>query len=133
MDLARYYGGLDLLDLHRGRLSWRRLRVLIDHLPPESATKTAMRLAAEADGVPETDAEPADAPWSQTEMLLAVVIDRLGDLTYVLQRAHGGKPEKPKPLPRPGVRRKKKKPLRPLNAVEAEWLFRHINGLNQAA
>jgi hypothetical protein len=37
--------GIDLGDLFRAgtRLTWRRLGVLIEHLPPESATKTALR------------------------------------------------------------------------------------------
>ncbi len=35
-DLQRWYG-LDLLDFYRGRLSLRRLCVLVGHLPPEAA------------------------------------------------------------------------------------------------
>ncbi|MFE5332569.1 hypothetical protein ACFRCG_39945 [Embleya sp. NPDC056575] len=41
-DLLRYYQ-VDLLDLYRGEMSWRRLRVLIRYLPVESATSRAMQ------------------------------------------------------------------------------------------
>ncbi|RKS07578.1 hypothetical protein DFP74_3256 [Nocardiopsis sp. Huas11] len=40
-DLARYYR-IELADLWRGRLSLRRLAVLIRHLPVDSATMTAL-------------------------------------------------------------------------------------------
>ncbi|MGW5876709.1 hypothetical protein ACWFMI_09210 [Nocardiopsis terrae] len=39
-DLARYYR-IELADLWRGRLSLRRLAVLVRHLPPDSATAVA--------------------------------------------------------------------------------------------
>lgn len=41
-DLLRYYQ-VDLLDLYRGEMSWRRLRVLVRHLPLESATARAIQ------------------------------------------------------------------------------------------
>ncbi|KJK57549.1 hypothetical protein [Saccharothrix sp. ST-888] len=40
-DLLRYYR-LDLLDYHRGAMSARRLRVLVQHLPEESALGRAL-------------------------------------------------------------------------------------------
>ena len=40
-----------MLGLYRGGTSWRRVRITIEHLPPESPTKTAMRLDAEHAGV----------------------------------------------------------------------------------
>jgi len=40
-DLLRFYG-VDLLDAHRGRLSRRRLRVLIQHLPRDAALVRAL-------------------------------------------------------------------------------------------
>jgi hypothetical protein len=120
---------MDVLGLHTGGTSWRRVRILIEHLPPESATKTAMRLRAEAEGAPaDEDYEPADAPWSSLEMLTAVAIDRLSEISYYVQRGNGGKPDKPKPLPRPGVRDKSKRKLRPVEGAMAEHLFRRING-----
>lgn len=119
---------MDVLGLYRGGTSWRRVRITIEHLPPESVTKTAMRLDAEARGVQaDEDADPADAPWSSLEMLTAVVIDRLGELTYVLQKVNGGKPDKPKPTPRPGVRSKKKTKFAPVSGANAEHLWRRLN------
>lgn len=44
-DLARFYPGTDLLDLWRGRLSWRRLAQLIRWLPPDAALYQSMRMA----------------------------------------------------------------------------------------
>ncbi|WP_344098576.1 hypothetical protein, partial [Nocardiopsis tropica] len=73
------------------------------------------------------DYEPADAPWSSLEMLTAVVIDRLGELSYVLQKSNGGKPDKPKPTPRPGVRAKKKTRFAPVSGANAEHLWRRLN------
>lgn len=113
-------------------MSWRRLRVLIQHLPPESATMTALRngltdeeLAAQAEA-----GEPEKARWSQMEQLMASVYDRLGHITYVLLLANhsgkGKKPDPPEPLPRPGA-----KPVQPrprLTDRGAEFLFDLING-----
>ncbi|MFI1580009.1 hypothetical protein [Embleya sp. NPDC020630] len=47
-DLLRYYR-VDLLDLYRGEMSWRRLRVLIRYLPPESATARVLQPRDAAD------------------------------------------------------------------------------------
>ena len=83
-DLARYYG-VHLGDLGTADLSWRRLRVLLAHLPPDSATAQAIHGPA--------------AAWSPTEHLLASVVDRLGLLLWA---NGGGKGAKPDPVPRPG-------------------------------
>jgi hypothetical protein len=100
--------GLDLGDLFRpgGRLSWRRLGVVVGHLPPESATKTALRdeladgdLAALV-GAP----RHGHGPWSHVELLLAGVWDSVERLIYVQYQRAGAKNVKaPEPLPRPGV------------------------------
>ncbi|MFE0326331.1 hypothetical protein ACFW08_05880 [Streptomyces sp. NPDC058960] len=86
-------------------MSIRRLRVLIEHLPPESATKTALR-----NSIPESDLEPATgdyrpdlAPWSGVEMLLAAVKDEVTMLRHVTVAANGGKPGEFTPTPRPGI------------------------------
>ncbi len=83
----------------------RRLRVLIQSLPTESATKTALRnamtpeqLRQAADG-----ARPDLAPWTGTEMLLASILDAVRNLTAVSLAAAGGKPTPPDPTPRPGI------------------------------
>ncbi len=101
---------MDLRDLYRpdggaSRLTWRRLQVLIDALPPESATKTAVRDSTPADVVEALASHTPDGhgPWSHTDLLLAVVADQLAWLTYAVYHSRGGKPKKPEPYPRPGV------------------------------
>ncbi|MEU6127454.1 hypothetical protein [Streptomyces sp. NPDC047123] len=93
-DLLRFYG-LDLLDWHRGRLSSRRLALLIRHLPREGAVAR------------ETEGESAD--WSVTDYLLAHVVDQLSDANWMfatVNRDEDSDPlDPPKPLPRPGAGR----------------------------
>jgi hypothetical protein len=40
--------------------------------------------------------------WTETDYLLAEVIDRLGAVVYTVAASNGGKPPRPKPFPRPG-------------------------------
>lgn len=90
-------------------MSWRKLRVLIDYLPEESAYRTALFNAmspqerAAALAAPESG---AFGPWSHLEHLTAAVRDELRDLIWITQLAHrdpkkGKAPERPKPTPRP--------------------------------
>ncbi|WP_043468964.1 hypothetical protein [Kitasatospora sp. MBT66] len=87
-------------------MSLRRLRVLIDHLPPESFTKTALRNAAPADLLAKAQAQarPDLTPWSGVELLLASVLDAVRVQTAVAVAASGGKFHEPEPTPRPGIR-----------------------------
>lgn len=94
-DLQRYYG-VALGDLFTGAMSWRRLRVLVDNLPRESAT--AARLHGEA------------VAWGAQEHLTATVIDTLNVSNW--QRAQAGSKTRiprPKPVPRPGEKRKERR------------------------
>lgn len=86
-------------------MSLRRLRVLIEHLPPESSTKTALRNAVPTEQLEEASGEgrPDLAPWSGTETLLAQVKDELRLLRMVTVAANGGKPGEFVPTPRPGI------------------------------
>jgi hypothetical protein len=113
-------------------MSWRRLRVIIQHLPPESHTWTALRnamtdeeLAAQADG-----GDPEHARWSQLEQLLAVVADRIARVEYVLVCANTDKkskrPEPPQPIRRPGAR--PPRPKAKLTDASADRLFQLLNG-----
>ncbi|MEV4739790.1 hypothetical protein [Streptomyces sp. NPDC049555] len=112
-------------------MSWRQLRVLLEHLPPESATMTALRNAAPAadlDAQAE-GADPSRGRWSQTELLLAQAIDALNRLThyYALVNTSGGKkPEAPPPVPRPGIAATPAR--RRISDAAAETLFQIING-----
>lgn len=56
-DLA--FRGVDLLDFYRGRMSARRLAVLVDHLPPEAMS---VRLALH--GPDEQPQQPQASPRS---------------------------------------------------------------------
>lgn len=110
----------------------RRLRVLIQGLPPESATLTALRAAMpeeELDRQAESG-EPEKARWSQSELLLASAIDALRRVEYVLICANtdskSKRPRPPEPIARPGV---KSKPVKPaLTETGANKLFELING-----
>ena len=87
-DLLRFYR-VDLADLFTGRLTWRRLRVLIAGLPPEAATVRALLGDA--------------AHWGVSDYLLALIADLLNVGNW--QRGNPRKTSKPKPIPRPGARR----------------------------
>jgi hypothetical protein len=77
---------MDLLDLWRGRLSVRRLCVLIDGLPPQSALHRSI--------------DAKDAAWSNTDHMLAHVIDELRINGWKLSGAPRSHPYEP--FPRPG-------------------------------
>ena len=59
--MLRYYPGQDVLDVHRDRMSLRRLRVLLAGLPPESATRYAIAHPGDL----------ADLRWRDETYLLA--------------------------------------------------------------
>lgn len=114
-------------------MTWRQLRVLIQNLPGESATMTALRnkltdeeLAEQAD-----KGEPEKGRWSQTEQLLATAVDALRRVEYVLICANAEKkhhPEPPEPIRRPGA--KAKAPKKALSEGARDTLFKLINGGN---
>ncbi|MFG2330574.1 hypothetical protein ACGFMM_13175 [Streptomyces sp. NPDC048604] len=85
---------MDLLDWHRGRLSSRRLAVLVKHMPRDSAIAR------------QQDAETAE--WSVTDYLLAAAVDHLAAANWMFASVHTDEddepPEQPAPVPRPGDR-----------------------------
>lgn len=106
--------------------------MLIEHLPSESATMTALRNANPA-SVSEDGPDPADGPWSQLEMLAATLVDEMRYLRYVYTAANAGKgrkPSPPEPVRRPGVEKKTARKPR-MSADQADFLWRHINGIQQ--
>lgn len=84
-------------------MTWRLLQVLVDHLPPESACKTAVRDETDPAELAALPKPSGHGPWSAVEMRLADLYDQLSWLIYATYHSQGGKPKKPKPLPRPGV------------------------------
>ena len=113
-------------------MSWRRLRVLIQHLPPESATWTALRnstdpaeLAAQAE-----KGEPEKGRWSQQEQLIATLVDAIRRLEWVLicdnTEKKTKRPDPPEPMRRPGAGPRKKKAQ--LTEGSANRLFELLQG-----
>ena len=97
------FRGIDLRDLWRGDLTWRRLAVLVAALPPESATKTAIRDGLTPEQLASITPREGHGPWSNAELLLAAICDRLALLLWQ-NGAKSGTPQ-PKPITRPGVER----------------------------
>ncbi|HCA85775.1 MAG TPA: hypothetical protein DEQ61_09910 [Streptomyces sp.] len=113
-------------------MTWRRLRVLIQHLPPESHTMTALRNALPADEYERQaeGGEPERGRWSVEMQMLAGITDSLRRLEYILLVANssgkGPKVKKPEPMRRPGVSGAAKKSA--LTEQSANTLFQLING-----
>lgn len=130
---------MDLLDLWRDndRLSWRKLGVLVQHLPPESATAARLRVDALNDPQGEqlgarSLEEIEGEHWSRNDFLVAAVRDELHLLRWLYSYAHnGGKRPKwePELLERPGVSSSRKKP--PPTTAQTSLLARHL-ALTQA-
>lgn len=101
-DMARYWPGRSLLELYRGEMSWRELRVFLRYLPTDSATARAVR-----------GTTPEEDQWSLDRQLLATVADTVRENTFAMVKLHGD-PKKtkrmrpPDPIQRPGVESQKK-------------------------
>jgi hypothetical protein len=90
-DFAHYYPGVDLADLWHGRLSWRRVGVLLAGLPTHG---TALARALTG-----TDA----GEWTVTDYLLAEVVDAARLNVWATAQVNSTRRIKqPDPLPRPG-------------------------------
>lgn len=112
-------------------MSWRRLRVLIQHLPPESHTMTALRNELDDDELAEQadKGEPEKGRWSQQEQLLAALVDGVRRLEYITICANTetkSRPEPPEPIKRPGAKARRPRPV--LSEADNERLFQLING-----
>lgn len=112
-------------------MTWRLLGNLIRHLPPESATKTALRNRmsdAEIKAASE-DADPSQGHWSHLEMLTASLVDAVRINTFVMRRLQGDKKaQPPDPVPRPGVKPKDRKRRRRLTPEQTAAVLRRIRG-----
>ncbi len=81
-------------------MTFRRLSLLVDHLPSESATKTALRNAyTEAELRQIAGGRTEHPPFSHEALILAELWDLIAGIAHGLG---GGKGEVPK-YPRPGA------------------------------
>lgn len=99
--------GYDITDVLSGRRTWSWLRVLLQHLPPESNTMTALRneLSDEELAEQAEKGKPENGRWSQTDQLIAMVADRVGALHHVYASTHSSRKHKPpEPIRRPGAK-----------------------------
>ncbi|MFF8830642.1 hypothetical protein [Streptomyces sp. NPDC015131] len=82
---------MDLLDWHRGRLSSRRLAVLVRHMPRDSALARAVHGEA--------------AEWNVGDYLLASAVDHLAEANWMFATVNQDEDaealEYPSPVPRP--------------------------------
>ncbi|MER7697328.1 MULTISPECIES: hypothetical protein [unclassified Streptomyces] len=108
---------MDLLDWHRGRLSSRRLAVLVKHMPRDSAT--TQRLHGES------------AEWGVTDYLLAAVVDHLAAANWMFASVNTDEdsdpPEPPVPVPRPGDEAAPDEPPEPPEAPSPSDLARFFS------
>jgi hypothetical protein len=115
--------GVDLLDLWRGRLSLRRLNVLIGSLLRQAGRSV---LAAAVD---------ESAEWSESEYILARISDALDLSNWLFYQANSGEGaesvEAPTPLPRPGQEESSFEPETPSYASTDEVMdfFTRMNNL----
>ncbi|GHH57905.1 hypothetical protein [Streptomyces candidus] len=98
-DLARYWPGRSLLELYRGEMSWRELRVFLRFLPPESATARAIN---------------PDSAWTLDRHLQAAVADNTAFLNALTIYVNSdpkkrGRFKPPDPITRPGVEPRREK------------------------
>ena len=93
-------------------MSWRRFGVLVSRLPVDSEYQTERRNNVDLSQLP-PPTPGVHGAWPQTDMLLADIKDRLGDLIY----SQGGYERPPARHPRPGVDN-----VTPINAESLAYL-----------
>lgn len=100
--MARYWPGRSLMELYRGAMSWRELRVFLRYLPAESATARAIR-----------GSTPEEEHWTFERQLMASVVDNVSFLNALTLYINSdpkrrGKFKPPDPIERPGVEKRTK-------------------------
>ena len=88
--------------------------MLINALPPESLTLTALRNSAGDAPVQQeaAPADPAEGRWSSTEMLMALLVDEVRLLRWTTVAANAGSNaagSPPDPVGRPGAKPRRKR------------------------
>jgi hypothetical protein len=115
-DLQRYYGVA--LSSLGADLSWRRLLVLVDHLPPEGALNTAMRNATPDEQLDVLAGDPTQAPWSPLESLMAALVDEIRTLNWMYMKVHSkSNAQQPAPISRPGAPKRRGRKLMRMSEV----------------
>ena len=107
-------------------MSWRRLAVVLRHLPTESEFKSELRdsLDIDWDNLPEPDDNQHGA-WSRGDMLLARVSDLLAHLLWMNSESAKNTPP-PDPTSRPGVKpRRRVTPINPAAEAYLRYLQDH--------
>ena len=105
--------------------------MLVQHLPPESATATALRLQALDEDSPlepiqRTFRDVEAEMWSRDQHLLASVRDELHIFRWLYSYSHAQKKPKwdPEPLERPGVHAAKKRA--PATTAQTSMLAQYL-------
>jgi hypothetical protein len=118
------------LFLPRTEMTWRRFLILVEQLPPESATSTAIR-----NSIPEDElarrrtGDPRKAQWSTIEGFLATLIDEVRYGNWLYAQVHSkNKVKPPTPIPRPGVQSGRRR--REMTAAELKELDPRLRGLS---
>lgn len=122
---------MDFLDLYRpgSGLSWRKLLVLIDYLPPEAALNTAIRNMIPEDELAANSGDTAKAVWSMSDGLIATLIDEIRILTWMYASKNSEQAiPKPVPIRRPGVTSGRK--LRSISLETAQKMDPRLRGLS---
>ena len=112
-------------------MTWRRLLVLVHHLPPESAVHTAVRNEMPDNTMARRGAakDPAMGSWSSVEGLLATLIDEVRQQTWVYIQSHTErKIPRPAPMRRPGL---SERPARTLSLADAQRLDPRLRDLSE--
>lgn len=91
--------------MYRGTVSLRTMRIWIEHLPQESATKTAMRNSIPDDVMAQAsdNYRPDKGQWSRLETLVAELKDEVIRGRNATIAVAGGTPPDFAPTPRPGI------------------------------
>ncbi|MBW8171791.1 hypothetical protein K0651_01845 [Ornithinimicrobium sp. Arc0846-15] len=99
--------GLDLLDFFRGKHSWEKLLRLIKQIPAHSKYGAARaddpELADHIMSLPASARKwsPPYEDWTPEVSALANIEDQLSHISAQIEAARGGRPSRPKPVPRP--------------------------------
>jgi hypothetical protein len=110
-------------------LTWRKLLVLLHHLPPESALTTAMRNDTPEKELSRSEYDPAKGRWSGVETLLAALIDEVRANTWIYAQAHSERTvERPAPLRRPGLPARREKRM---SLTDAQRIDPRLRGLSE--